>query len=259
MEPFTRRSFLADVGGGMLSAGLGAALALELDLAPAQAGEEPPPLHFGDLEPLVALLQETPPEKLLPQVVAKLSAGTALKTLTAAAVLANARTFGGENYYGFHVFMALAPAYQMAAELPTARAALPLLKVLYRNAHYLREVGGRSHEVLHAGVVPAGTVLPDSLRKAVNAGDRATAFVRDAQHQRLRRPGTDCMNCSFSFDYPDLQQSRFLTKRGRVGCAAGRQHACHSATPWELHFLEDETIIRFRSERVRRGPTVPLR
>ena len=30
MEPFTRRSFLADVGRGMLSAGLGAGLALEL-------------------------------------------------------------------------------------------------------------------------------------------------------------------------------------------------------------------------------------
>lgn len=175
MEPFTRRSFLADVGRGMLSAGLGAGLALELDLAPARAGDEPPPLHFGDLEPLVALLQETPPEKLLPQVVAKLNAGTDLKTLTAAAVFANARTFGGENYYGFHVFMALAPAYQMAAELPAARAALPVLKVLYRNAHYLQEVGGRVHEVLHAGVVPASTVPPDALRKAVNAGDRATA------------------------------------------------------------------------------------
>ena len=37
----TRRDFLADVGRGMLVAGLGAPLAYELGLAPALAGDEP--------------------------------------------------------------------------------------------------------------------------------------------------------------------------------------------------------------------------
>ncbi len=174
MEPFTRRTFLADVGQVMLVAGLGSAAALELDLAPACAGDEPKPLHFGELEPLVALLQETPQEKILATVVGKMNDGTDLKTLTAAAIFANARAFGGENYFGFHVFMALAPAYQMATELPKERRALPLLKVLYRNAHYLQEVGGRKNEVLHA-LVPADAVQPGAIRKAVNAGDRSTA------------------------------------------------------------------------------------
>lgn len=170
----TRRDFLADVGRGMLVAGLGAPLAFDLGLAPALAGDDPAPLAFGDLEPLVAFLQETPKDKLLPAVIEKLNAGTDLKRLTAAAAFANARTFGGENYFGFHVFMALAPAFQMAGEMPKGQQALPLLKVLYRNAHYTAEVGGRKNEVLKP-MTPADAGTGEAVRKAVDAGDRATA------------------------------------------------------------------------------------
>ncbi len=172
--PFDRRTFLSDVGQGMLVAGLGSALALDLGLAPAEAAEIPNDLRFGDLEPLVGFLQDTPKEKIIAAVVGKLNDGTTLKAMTAAAALANARTFGGENYFGFHIFMAIAPTYAMAAELPKERAALPLLKVLYRNAHYMQEVGGRKNEVLHA-IIPATAADPDALRKAVNTGDRTKA------------------------------------------------------------------------------------
>ncbi len=170
----SRRDFLSDVGKGMVAAGLGAGLANELGLCPAFAGDEPKELTFGTLEPLVALLQETPKEKLLPIVVEKLNSGTDLKRLTAAAAFANARTFGGEDYFGFHTFMALVPAYQMANELPKERTALPLLKVLYRNAHYTAAVGGRKHEVLKP-MTPANTATPEAVHKLVNAGDRVQA------------------------------------------------------------------------------------
>src|SRR5262249_28495104 len=93
LMPHSRREFLADVGKGMIAAGLGAGLATELGLCPAIAGDEPKALSFGTLEPLVAFLQETPKDKLLPLVVEKLNAGTDLKRLTAAAAFANARTF----------------------------------------------------------------------------------------------------------------------------------------------------------------------
>src|SRR5213082_3520619 len=53
----------------------------------------------------------------------------------AVAALANARTFGGEDYVGFHTMMALAPAVHMSAELPEALRPLPVLKVLYRNTN----------------------------------------------------------------------------------------------------------------------------
>src|SRR5689334_5121338 len=69
----SRREFLSDVGKGMIAAGLGAGLANELGLCPAIAGDEPKALSFGTLEPLVALLQETPKDKLLPIVVEKLN------------------------------------------------------------------------------------------------------------------------------------------------------------------------------------------
>jgi hypothetical protein len=170
----SRRDFLADVGKGMIAAGLGSGLAFELGLCPAIAGDEPKALSFGDLEPLVALLQETPKTKLLPVLVEKLNAGTDLKRLTAAAAFANARTFGGENYFGFHIFMALAPAFQMAGEMPKGEQALPLLKVLYRNAHYSQEVGFRANEVLKP-MTPAESGTPEDVRKAINTCDKAGA------------------------------------------------------------------------------------
>src|SRR5438132_12555014 len=55
-----RREFLADVGKGMLVASVGPALAADLGLARAFAGDDAKPLSFGDREPLVALMQETP-------------------------------------------------------------------------------------------------------------------------------------------------------------------------------------------------------
>src|SRR6185437_7392006 len=108
---------------------------------------------------LVCLLQETPIEKLNSVLVEKLKAGTDLKTLTAAGALANARTFGGEDYVGFHTVMAMAPAYYMSKEMPAGQEALPILKVLRRNTQCIQDHGGRKSEVLHLvkpGELPSG-------------------------------------------------------------------------------------------------------
>jgi len=63
----------------------------------------------------------------------------------AAAALANARTFGGQDYIGYHTLMALVPAYEMALTLPEARRALPVFKVLYRK-HQPHSGQGRTQE-----------------------------------------------------------------------------------------------------------------
>jgi hypothetical protein len=158
----------------MLMATIGTGLAHELGLAPAFAAEATDTLDFGPLEPLVRFMQETPVEKLIPGLTAKLKSGTELRKLVAAAALANARTFGGEDYVGFHTFMALAPALHMSRELPEAVQALPVFKVLYRNTNRIQERGGRKEEVLHA-VKPA--TLSESrpgqelLREAVHRKD----------------------------------------------------------------------------------------
>jgi len=123
-----RRDFLADVGRGMLIASLGPAVSFDLGLARAFADDAPQALSFGKIEPLVALMQETAPDKLQAVLVEKLAGGTELRTLVAAGALANARTFGGEDYVGFHTLMALVPAYQMARALPEERRPLPVLK-----------------------------------------------------------------------------------------------------------------------------------
>ncbi len=149
MRNRTRRQFLAEVGQGMLVASVGASLAVDLGLTSVYAADAPAELTFGPLEPLVALMQETSAEKLLPQIVERLSTGTELRTVVTAAALANARTFGGQDYIGYHSFMALGPAFAMAQELPEAQRPLPVLKVLYRNTNRIQAFGGRAKEVLH--------------------------------------------------------------------------------------------------------------
>src|SRR6185503_14796803 len=120
----TRRSFLANVGKGALAAAVGLGTARSMGFVPAFAGDSET-LSFGPLEPLVCLLQETAADKLLPTVVGQLKSGLELRRLVAAAALANARTFGGEDYIGFHTMMALSPSFRMSTELPAELQPLP--------------------------------------------------------------------------------------------------------------------------------------
>ena len=179
MSRFHRREFLAEVGKGMLVAGVGSALAIDLGLAPPTlAADANGRLTFGPMEPLVALMQETPAEKLLPAVLERIGAGTDLRQLVAAAALANARTFGGQDYDGYHAIMALAPSYQMGCELPEAQRALPVLKVLYRNTNHIQKMGGKNHETLHPvepAAVPAGESGAEALRAATRRQDMEAA------------------------------------------------------------------------------------
>src|SRR5437879_947737 len=174
--PRTRREFLAEVGRGMMVATVGYGVARELGLATALAEETT--LSFGALEPLVGLMQETPVNRLLPALAEQLRSGTDLRRLVAAGALANARTFGGEDYVGFHTMMALAPALHMALELPTERQPLPVFKVLYRNTNRIQEKGGRKEEVLRA-LKPAplaeGRTGGELLRQAVRQKDATEA------------------------------------------------------------------------------------
>ncbi|MCB1101100.1 MAG: hypothetical protein KDL10_01975 [Kiritimatiellae bacterium] len=177
-DPFSRRHFLAGVGQGTLAATLGPALAADLGLTPrAIGGDSPGALDFGDLEPLVRELQETPIECLQAGLVRRLRDGLPLKRLIAAAALANSRTFGGEDYIGFHTFMALVPALNMASLMPEKERALPVLKVLFRNTNRIIENGGRSAEVLHqvSGSVGGDKETAESLLRAVKAKDLAGA------------------------------------------------------------------------------------
>ena len=191
MNHRSRREFLQDVGKGMLIASLGSASAMELGIEPCIAEETRRRLTFGELESLVSWIQETPPNKLLPLVVAKLKSGTQLRTLVSAAALANARAFGGQDYTGYHTFMAFAPAYRMAGELPPERQALPVLKVLYRNSSRIHEQHAAERDVLHpveaADAVDrsrSGEMLRDAIRE-VNWSASEARFAASARNPAI--------------------------------------------------------------------------
>ncbi len=86
----SRRRFLQDVAGGTCLTTLGAGTAVELGLTRPALAEQldakqlDGELTFGELEPLVCLLQETPLDRLQGELVSQLSRGLPLKTLTAA-------------------------------------------------------------------------------------------------------------------------------------------------------------------------------
>ena len=199
----SRRQFLTQVGQGMFLASVGSTLAVELGLSPRLSAEEGSPrLTFGKLEPLVGLMQDTPPAKLQPMLIEKLRGGMELNELVAAAALANARTFGGEDYVGFHTMMALHPSYMMSRELPREQQPLPVLKVLYRNSSRMQETGGHSNEVLKP-------VTPADSSAAQSGGEALRAIARSNDPQRMAK--ADALFATLTKQSPDAAYNELLT------------------------------------------------
>ncbi len=136
MSQSHRREFLQEVGGGMLAVLVGSGLAAELGLA-AEDNKEGKAKTPTSLARLSQLLQQTPTKDLLPTLDRQLKNGASLRELIAAGALANARAFGGQDYNGYHSFMALCPSYAMAMVLPEKERPLPILKVLYRTSTHI--------------------------------------------------------------------------------------------------------------------------
>ena len=70
-------------------------------------------------------MQETPADRLLPIVVERMKGGTDLREFVAAAALANARAFGGQDYDGYHALdgaAALVPDVAGAARVAAGPA-----------------------------------------------------------------------------------------------------------------------------------------
>jgi hypothetical protein len=129
-------------------AAVGFALADRLGLAETMSRIARERLRFGALDPLVDLLQATPADALMPLVVHKLKSGTSLADIVGAGALANARAYGGTDYDGYHTLMAMMPSLEMAAQMPEPYTALPVLKVLHRNARFLQASGRANQDAL---------------------------------------------------------------------------------------------------------------
>jgi len=224
-EAQSRREFLAGVGKGTLLATIGPALASELGISTAHAVEAPATLDFGALEPLVRLMQETPPSNLQPALAAKLKEGVPLKKLVAAGVLANARTFGGEDYIGFHTLMALGPCLEMAGAMPEREQALPVFKVLYRNTSRIQENGGRESEVLRPVDAAPGQSAPEDLRASVRSRDTAGAerVFASLMRQDAEAGFNALLECVQ--DHPEVHRTVLPYRAWDLLDLVGREHA----------------------------------
>lgn len=178
----TRREFLDSVGRGMLAAGLGASVMTDLGFSTAFADEGPANLSFGKYDSLVDLLQSTPADKLQPILVDKLNSGEAnLQELISAAALANAETFGGEDYVGFHTAMAMLPSWGMTEQLPAERRPLPVLKVLYRNSQQIQQYGGASKKTLRERHAAEEATVVNGTTENVGLAIRDACRVADTE------------------------------------------------------------------------------
>jgi hypothetical protein len=151
----------------MVFASVGPAAAEGLGLGRLLASDDDDRLKFGKLERLVDVMQTTAPDRILQVSVDRLRRGTSLRDLVAAAALANVRTFGGEDYVGFHTMMAMAPAYHMATEERASQQALPVLKVLLRNSKRIHEKGGELLHIVRCGdsTASGGQAIRDAVRE----------------------------------------------------------------------------------------------
>jgi len=223
-----RREFLAGIGSGMFVASIGSSLAIELGLTTARACEADAPLNFGPLEPLVSLMQDTPVASIQRVLVDRIGKGVSLQELVIAGALANARSFGGQDYNGYHTFMALAPALEMSKQLPTAERPLPILKVLFRNTNRIQECGGRKSEVLHelhvdepVGPRPDGPALQAATRHA-DFGEAEGVFARIASG-----PANEAFNhLQFAIlDEVDVHRTVLAWRSWKMTDIAGEPHA----------------------------------
>ena len=255
MDTLSRRRFLSDVGTGMLVAGIGSSLAAELGISAVVADEDSAPLTFGSLEPLVDLMHQTPIEKLQPVLLQEIKGGTELQTLVTAGALANARSFGGQDYIGFHTMMALMPAWRIAEELPQAERPMPIFKVLYRNTARIQATGSgeRLRVVEPAGISERQHGGQRLFKEMCGANMEATerTFAALAQGEPL-----DAFNDLQPIvqDAPDVHRVTLAWRAWDVLQLAGYDHA-HTLLRQSVRYCVEREQDRLK----RKQPEPPLR
>src|SRR5262245_37415139 len=163
----------------MLAVLIGPGLAAGLGLAAEDDRDDKAKTPAG-LARLSRLIQQTPTKDLLPALHAELKGGVTLNELIAAGALANARAFGGQDYNGYHSFMALCPSYAMAKALPVQESALPVLKVLYRTSTHIH--GARCAHEDHLDPVE-----PVKLDGRMSPGEQMREMTRAAKLAEAER------------------------------------------------------------------------
>ncbi len=262
MNRTTRREVLADIGKGMLTTSIGAGLASEIGISHALADGDSKTINFGHLEPLVEMMQVNSADKMLPLVISAVNKGTSTKDVVAAAALANARTFGGEDYIGFHAFMAMAPAYQMTRELPSNKSLLPVLKVLYRSTNQIQAKGGKAAETLHnleASPDAMSGSFASNLRDAARRGDMSTSeSIFDVAFQQSPKQAYDAIQ-ALAHDDTDVHRVVLTYRAWDLLGLTGMEYA-HTSLRQTVHYAVTTEARRIKAGYPESGirKTLPL-
>lgn len=255
MKNHSRREFLSDVGSGMLIAGMGVGLATELGISTTFADSDQTALTFGAMESLVDTMQQTPIEKLQPILVKEMASGTPLKTLVAAGALANARSFGGQDYIGYHTMMALMPAWEIARELPEKEQALPILKVLYRNTARIHQSGASERLKLIESAKqinskePGNLLMKEVIGREMQSAERTFAAIAQANRNTAYNAIQHIVQ-----DAPDVHRVTLAWRSWDVMQLTGYEHA-HTLLRQSLRYCvaaEQDRVKKNRPEPVLR-------
>lgn len=226
----------------MIAASVGAGVAHDLGFSTAFAESESraAALTFGKLEPLVGIMRDTPVDRLQDLLVKKLHRGEAsLADMTAAGALANARTFGGEDYQGFHCMFALVPALEISAELAKKEQPLPVLKVLYRNSARMQLVrkGNPKDKLqpIEPAKLPPGADVAELLRKATRSNDKLEGDrILAAIAARSPREAFEALQLAVQ-DRPNVHGVALAHRAWEVVDLVGQEHA-HTLLRQSVHF-----------------------
>lgn len=167
----SRRRLLGHGCRGALLAGIGSGLGTTAWSGGGPVGawlEQDQGIDFGRHRDRVEFLLSASPSGMLDHVVEGLRKGETREDWAAASALANAVTFGGEDYDGYHVAMALIPSLRMSSRLGGTDAKLALLKVMHRNARRMQKVGAPGKRALR-GVPKAAAGSEDTAMRLVAA------------------------------------------------------------------------------------------
>ena len=234
--PMNRRSFLqaAAVGGAMLGVGDLAFLSKLRPVSAAEAALAPNLVRLDPgIEPTVRLLEDTPRERLLEEVAAKVKRGLSYRELLAALLLAGVRNVEPRPSVGFkfHAVLVVNSAHLASLSSPDAERWLPIFWALDHfkasQAATAKESGWRMGRVDEAKVPPAH----EARQRFIDAMDNWDEAAADTAVAALARSAgaAEVFELMWRYGCRDFRsighKAIFVSNSWRTLQAVGWQHA----------------------------------
>ena len=190
-----RRSFLKTAGAASALAGVGdfGFLSFLPHVSAAEAQLDPRTVRFTpEIEPLVRLLEDTPRERLLEEVGARIRSGTTYRDILAALQLAGVRNIQPRPVgFKFHAVLVVNSAHLASQNAPAADRWLPIFWALDQfkssQARDVRE-GDWTLGAVDESAVAQAKSPPTLFSRALDQWDEAAADVATAALVRAARP-----------------------------------------------------------------------